>query len=206
MNPAERETVESNLSETLSLASDARLHRFTVEEYYRLAEHGILSPEQRVELIEGEVVDMTPAGSRHAMCVVRLTELFYLRLAGRMHAAIQNPIRLGAHSEPQPDVAVLRFADYSEAHPGPEDVLLVIEVADTSLLYDRRIKAALYGQAGIREYWLVNLEAESIELFRRPTKTGYGRKTIVRRGQSLSPLAFRDFRVEASEILGKPRS
>jgi Uma2 family endonuclease len=123
---------------------------FTVEEYHRMAEAGILSEDDRVELIEGELVTMSPIGSRHAACVARLTALLF-PVGGRGILWVQNPIRLGARSEPQPDVALLRYRPdfYASAHPGPEDVLLVVEVAETSADADRSLKIPLYARYGI---------------------------------------------------------
>jgi len=117
-------------------------HRFTVEEYHRMGQAGILSEDDRVELIEGEIVEMAPVGSRHAACVKRLNALLSRRAGGRALVSVQDPIRLGEHSEPQPDLALLKPREdfYAAAHPGPEDVLLVIEVAETSLEYDREVK------------------------------------------------------------------
>jgi len=176
---------------------------FTVEEYYRMAEAGILSEDDRVELIEGELVTMSPIGSRHAACVARLTALLF-PVEGRGILWVQNPIRLGARSEPQPDVTLLRYRPdfYASAHPGPEDVLLVVEVAETSADADRSLKIPLYARYGIPEAWLVDLLEERIEIYRHPTPQGYRSLHIAHRGETVSPTALPDLELSVDEILG----
>mgnify|MGYP005850732689 CR=1 FL=1 len=179
-------------------------HRFTVEEYHRMGTAGIFSEDDRVELIEGEIVEMSPIGSRHANCVRRLIYLLSRMTGERAVIDVQNPIRLGEYSEPQPDVTLLRPRPdfYAAAHPGPADVLLVIEVADTSADYDREVKVPLYALAGIPEVWLVELYAEQIEVYRQPLPHGYQEVQIVRRGQHLSPQAFPEPALAVDDILG----
>jgi len=176
---------------------------FTVEEYHRMAEAGILSEDDRVELIEGELVTMSPIGSRHAACVARLTALLF-PVEGRGILWVQNPIRLGARSEPQPDVALLRYRPdfYASAHPGPEDVLLVVEVAETSADADRSLKIPLYARYGIPEAWLVDLLEERIEIYRHLTPQGYRSLHIAHRGETVSPTALPDLELSVDEILG----
>jgi Uma2 family endonuclease len=176
---------------------------FTVEEYHRMAEAGILSEDDRVELIEGELVTMSPIGSRHAACVARLTALLF-PVEGRGILWVQNPIRLGARSEPQPDVTLLRYRPdfYASAHPGPEDVLLVVEVAETSADADRSLKIPLYARYGIPEAWLVDLLEEHIEIYRHPTPQGYRSLHIAHRGETVSPTALPDMELSVDEILG----
>ena len=130
--------------------------KFTVDEYYLMAEVGILKPAERVELIEGEIIVMPPIGPEHAWDVDRLNEILVSRAAGRYYVRNQNPVRLGDDTEPEPDVALLRRRPegYRAAHPSPADVLLVIEVADSSLEYDRNIKAHIYGRSGVPETWV----------------------------------------------------
>jgi Uma2 family endonuclease len=178
--------------------------RFAVEEYHRMAEAGILTEDDRVELIEGEIVEMAPIGSRHAACVKRLNRLFSQRVGERAIVDVQNPIRLGQHSEPQPDLSLLRPRQdfYASAHPGPQDVLLVIEVAETSADYDRQVKAPLYARAGVPELWLVDLQGQALEVFRSPTAAGYQETQRLSRGQLLSPQALDDLKVPVAEILG----
>lgn len=177
---------------------------FTVEEYHKLAEAGILVEDDRVELIDGEIVEMSPIGSRHQACVDWLTR----ECSGRLrHAAIvrvQGPIRTGDRSEPQPDVALLRPRQdfYAQEHPGPADVLLVIEVADTTADYDRHTKLPLYARAGIPEAWLINFPGGRIEVHREPSPDGYKLVRYVTRGENLAPLSFPDLDLAVDELLG----
>ena len=186
------------------MAIELKRRRFTVDDYYRMAEVGILTEDDRVELLDGEIVEMTPIGSDHAGHVKRLTALFTSRLGDRVIVSVQDPIRLSRHSEPQPDVALLRRrADfYSRAHPRPEDVLLLIEVADASVETDRRIKMPLYARAGLQEVWLVDLTTERVEVYREPTVEGYREMRALARGQGLAPQAFPDLALGVNDLLG----
>lgn len=193
----------------ISLASAAvsieDLRRFSVEEFDRLVEVGIVGDEERVELLEGVLVAMTPIGDEHAACVLRLTELLAARLAGRALIAIQNPIAL-PRSRPYPDVAVLRRrADYYRSgKPGPADIVLVIEVADTSLARDRNLKLPAYGQAGIPETWVVDLNSGVVMAGTRPGTEGYVLVTVHSRGDQLVVPGFSDVALTVGEILGPP--
>jgi Uma2 family endonuclease len=152
-----------------------RRHRLTVADYYRMAEVGILDPEARVELIDGEIIDMAPPGSPHAATVDYLTEVFARAAEGRASVRVQNPVRLSEYSEPQPDLALLRRRDdfYRERHPQPDDVLLIVEVAATSLRFDRETKLPLYARHGIPEVWLVDLESRRLSRYRAPQHGSY---------------------------------
>ncbi len=128
-------------------------HRFTVEDYYRMAETGVLRPAARVELLEGRIIDMSPIGPFHGGLVKRLSRTFNLKAKGRWIVSIQDPVRLDDRSEPEPDVMLLKPSpdDYTSRHPQPDDVFLLIEVSDTTLDYDREEKLPAYGRAGIAE-------------------------------------------------------
>jgi len=176
---------------------------FTVDAYQRLAELGILREDERVELIGGQVVEMTPIGGAHASCVRRLVHLFALHIAQVAMIDVQNPVVLGRHDAPQPDLALLRRrADGYPNHPRRSDTLLVIEVADSSVAYDRDIKIPLYARSGIPEAWLVNLPADHIEVYRQPASEEYSYSRTVRRGEVLSPLHFPNVTLAAADILG----
>lgn len=153
---------------------------FTVDDYHAMTRAGILSEDDRVELIEGEIVVMSPVGSRHAACVDILAELLIRAVDHRTAVRVQSPIGLGGSTEPQPDVCVLlrREDAYSESLPQPEDVLLVIEVSDTSLDFDRRVKARLYARHGIRQFWLVDLAGRTVEAHGGPGPDGYGERSV----------------------------
>ena len=150
-------------------------HRFTVDEYEQMIATGILKHDDRVELIRGEIREMSPIGDAHASRVNRLNSLLCLRTEGRAIVNVQNPIVL-ADSEPEPDFALLRYKPdfYESGKPTGADVLLVIEVSDSTLEFDREIKAPLYAEAGIPEYWIINLVEGCLEVYRSPESQGYG--------------------------------
>lgn len=181
-----------------------RRHYFAAAEYYRMADAGILKPDDRVELIEGEIIETSPIGKRHASCVDRVVNTVLGRLAGRAIVRVQNPVRLSEFSEPQPDVALLRPREdfYAAGHPGPDDVLLVVEVADTSAPYDRGAKVPLYARSGIPEVWLVDLTEDRIEIYANPSGGGYGDVRPAARGESVSSNAVAGLTSDAEEILG----
>src|SRR5215210_4225582 len=137
--------------------------RFTVHDYHRMGEAGILHEDDRVELIEGEIVEMAAIGTRHFSCVNGLTRLLIRSVGDEAIVSVQNPVRLNDHTEPQPDLTVIRERDYRESLPMPEDVLLLIEVSDTTLRYDRNLKLPLYARAGILEVWIVDLSGDLLE-------------------------------------------
>jgi hypothetical protein len=163
--------------------------RFTAEEYQLMGEAGILSRNDRLELIDGEVVAMTPIGHRHAACVTRATRELVLSVGDRAIVQPQSPIRLDLHNEPQPDVVLLRPRDdfYASRHRAPEDILLVIECADSSLEYDRDVKGPLYAAAGVPEYWLADLTTNVVTRYRSPEQGRYQSVEHLRRGQSIAP-------------------
>ena len=177
--------------------------RFSVKEYYLMAEAGILSPRDRVELIDGEIVQMAAMGSYHAGCVNTLNRLFMEMLGRRVVVSVQNPVRLGERSEPEPDVALLRpRADlYTESHPRPEDVMLIVEVSHSTVEYDRDVKTPLYAEAGIPELWLVNLDEDYIDGLSDPDGAGY--RTVRRyvRGERIAPALLPDAALDVSQIL-----
>ena len=177
---------------------------FNITEYYRMAEAGILSEDDRVELIEGEIIKMTPIGSRHAGCVSRLNALFNRLINETAIVSIQNPLRLSNFSEPQPDIALLKPRDdfYSSAHPTPSDVLLLIEVADKSLEYDRDIKLPLYAAASIPEVWLVNLIKDMIEIYIDPQDGMYREVRYFTRGETVSPLFNAKRTLSVDSVIG----
>ena len=177
---------------------------FTVAEYNRMGEAGILKEDDRVELIEGEIFEMSPIGRRHAACVGRLTNLFSRLLAESVIVWVQNPVVLNDYTEPQPDVALLRRREdfYERSLPAPDDVLLVVAVADTTLEYDRQIKVPLYARAGIREVWVVNLMDEQVEVYTRPADGAYQDVSRRGRGEGINSAAALDLTLNVDEILG----
>jgi Uma2 family endonuclease len=177
---------------------------FNVTEYYRMAAAGVFSEDDRVELIEGEIVEMNPIGSRHAACVGRLTEFLGRLIAGEAIVWVQNPVQVNDYSEPLPDVALLKRRDdfYAQANPQPWDVLLIIEVADSSVEYDRDIKIPLYAEAPIPEVWLINLPKETIEIYSQPIGDAYREIRIVKRGESLASQSIPNLIIDADVVLG----
>lgn len=178
--------------------------RFTVSEYLRMAEVGLLTEDDAVELIQGEIVEISPINVVHASTVKRLIRLLTQKLGSQVILGVQDPVRLTDQSLPQPDIAVLRERSdfYGGQHPGADAVLLIIEVADTSLEYDRNVKSALYASAGIDDYWIVNLRARRIEVYREPSPTGYRAATHLGAGETLSLLAFPDILLPVDDVLG----
>jgi Uma2 family endonuclease len=178
-------------------------HRFTVEDYHRMADTGVLKPDARVELLNGQIIDMAPIGPFHGGLTNRLNRLFTGFSRNRFLVSAQNPVRLDEHSEPQPDLMLLKPAadDYTSRLPGPQDVFLLIEVADSTLAFDRREKLPAYGRAGIGEVWIINLPEQCVEIYREPHFTGYGVNTIHKQNATVSPQAFPDATVEVSVLL-----
>jgi Uma2 family endonuclease len=157
-------------------------HRLTVADYHRLGDAGILGKDDRVELLDGQLVDMSPIGPRHALAVDALTELLVHAVAGRAHVRVQNPVTLDSGSEPQPDLTVVRrpWSGYPRAHPGPADILLLIEVADSSLELDLGAKRAIYARAGIAEFWIVDLTTDTVLVHRDADGDAYRSVTLAR--------------------------
>lgn len=160
---------------------------FSVTEYHRLADAGILTEDDRVELIHGEIVEMSPINSPHADCVDKLSEWFILNFHGKAVTRVQNPITLSDHSEPEPDIllAKIKPEGYKSAHPVAEEVLIIVEVADTSLDKDRHIKLPLYATSEIQEAWLVNLNDQTIEIHTQPSAKGYAQIRIYHPGDTI---------------------
>jgi len=160
-------------AERIRVAASLPRHRWTVTDFDRMLISGLLDETDRVELIEGELIDMTPIGSRHANLVDVLTQILVRRLPAGCRVRVQNPIRLGDLSEPQPDIAVVRDRSYAAAHPEAADVLLLIEVADTTLEFDRDIKLPLYARHGIPECWLIDVAGSQLSIHREPAEGEY---------------------------------
>ena len=167
---------------------------------------GILHEDERVELIDGEIIHMAAMGARHGRCVNDLAEWLIPRLLGRARVTVQTPVRLGLRQEPEPDIAVLRRRPdrYGTALPGPEDILLVIEVADTSLAYDRDVKLLRYAAAGIPEVWIIDLDGARVLVYRRPHAGSYEHTETVARSGALVPEAFPDLALAVAELLDTP--
>ncbi len=183
-----------------------RLKKFSVDDYYRMADVGILSPDERVELLCGEVIEMSPTAIRHAACVDKLTTLFAVGTNGRAHVRIQGPVRIDNMNLPEPDVALLKLRpdEYTTGHPKPDDVLLIIEVADTSIETDRKVKLPIYAAAAIPEVWIVDLAASAIEVYRSPRAHTFTECSVLKAGASISPLAFPDMEIPVAALYSRP--
>jgi Uma2 family endonuclease len=177
-------------------------HRISVDEYYRMAEVGLLQPGARVELIEGEIIDMAPIGSPHAGIVNVLTTTLVRAVGDRAVVSVQLPVRLSDRSEPQPDVALLKpRADfYRSRHPTAADVLLLIEVSDTTLRFDRGEKLALYARHGVPEVWIVDIQARQVHCMRGPAGEAYQSSTTLNVGQKLRVAELPDVAFDVSVL------
>ncbi|WP_025321175.1 Uma2 family endonuclease [Deferrisoma camini] len=176
---------------------------FTVDEFHRMAEAGILGEDDRVELIEGELIEMTPIGSRHAACVKRILHTLAPHSGNPWLLSVQDPIALDPRTELQPDIALLKPRPdyYASAHPRPRDVVLIIEVADTSAAADREVKLPLYAKAGIPEVWLVDLPGGVIEVYRDPGETAYRTAQTLHPGDPTLPIPGTSLRLAPEQVL-----
>ncbi|MBI5876886.1 MAG: Uma2 family endonuclease [Chloroflexi bacterium] len=180
------------------------LRPFSADEYEAMTRSGLLGEDDRCELLEGEIIEMSPIGSRHASVVARLTELLIEVVARAAIIWTQNPVRLNDFSEPQPDVAVLRRDEsrYAGALPVPTDIQVLIEVSDTSLEVDRTIKLPLYARNGIPTVWLINLADDVVEAYTDPIESAYATQRVARRGERLSLPRFPDSSMSVDDVLG----
>ncbi|ACY48100.1 Uma2 family endonuclease [Rhodothermus marinus] len=189
------------------MAEPVTRYRFTVEEFHRMGEAGIFREDDRLELIEGELVRMSPVGSRHAACVKRLVDLFLpLQASRKVLLGVQDPVRLDDRTEVYPDVSLLRWRSdyYASGHPGPEAVWLVVEVSETSLAYDREVKVPLYARAGVPEAWVVDVEGRALWVYRMPEGAVYLEVFRLGVGEEIAPQAFPEHRLRVQDILGIP--
>jgi Uma2 family endonuclease len=167
-------------------------HKFTTQQYHLMHDAGVFGHGDRFELINGEITEMSPIGRKHAVCVTRLNELFFSRLLGKVQIWSQNPIRLEDKSEPQPDLAILKRRDdfYAEALPTPADILLIIEVSDSTIAYDREVKMPLYAAAGIPEMWLFDVNEQVIFGYSQPSARGYKKMQRFEQDDKFFMIAF----------------
>ena len=180
--------------------------RFSVDEYYAMAEAGILARDERVELIDGEIITMSPIGNLHGAGVDRATNLIVPLVTGCAIVRVQAHVRLADDCQPEPDLSLLSYRDdfYSEEAPGPSDVLLLIEVADSSPSYDRNRKLPLYARHDIPEVWIENIPDRVIEAHRNPVNGEYTQTRTYRPGETITPQAFPDLELPVSQLMGVP--
>ena len=179
-------------------------HQFTVAQYDQMIAAGVFYEDERLELLEGEIITMSPIGMFHAACVKRLNQIFSQQLGTKTIVGIQDPIHLDRYSEPEPDIALLhpRPDFYVAGHPEPEDIFLLVEVSETSLEYDREVKLPLYARAGIMEIWIVDVEQAVLEVYRQPVADGYTETLRLAKGETISPMAFPDLTIQVEQITG----
>lgn len=175
-------------------------YRLTTNDYHKMAEVGILDKNSRVELINGAMITMPPIGSTHAYTVDQLNRILTKKANMTQMVRIQNPIQLGQHDEPEPDIAIVKDNNYADTHPTAEDVILVIEVSDTTLSYDRSVKGELYAKHDICEYWIINLKDKQIEIYTQPKDGQYQETQITRGNRSLSPLSLSNITLTAQAL------
>ena len=189
----------------MSVAMDEfpRRHRITVEEYFRMAEVGLLAPDARVELIEGEIIDMPPIGNPHETAVSRLLRLLILAVEERANVRCQSSLVLGKYSAPEPDFALYVYREdfYEHERPTVADTLLVIEVSETSLRYDLQTKMKLYARHGVRELWVLDTAGKRLHVLRRPTDTGYDETLVIDHPTRLPIAALPDIEIDVSSLL-----
>lgn len=186
----------------LAAISTPAKYRLSVEQYYKMAEAGILGIEQRTELIEGEIIEMSAIGTKHAICVSNLAELLTVQTIQIAHVRQQNPIHLSDRSEPQPDIVLVKrpSSRYADCHPQPEDIFLLIEVSDSTLKYDREVKLPLYAKAEIAEVWIVNIEEQVFEVYRSLNQDRYEQVKIYGKGEVVSMSMFENIVISVNEI------
>ena len=184
-------------------ATQTPRRRFTVAEYYALGDAGILAHTERVQLLDGDIIVMPPIGNRHQSGTDRINYTMGIDLQGRAIVRNQGPVHLDESSAPQPDLTLLRWRDdfYETAHPGPADVLLLIEVADSTLAFDRTTKLRLYAQAGIPEVWIVNLRDRRVEAYTEPLDGEYANVRYFEIGDTVSPQRFPDIALPVARII-----
>jgi len=212
MNQTAFSISEETLKKISSLKHTPPVRRLSVAEYHKMGEVGILSEDERIELIDGVIIEMSPIGSEHAATVKKLNQLFSNSLSpSEAMIGIQDPVILDDGTEPQPDISILRSKDdaYASEHPRPSDVLLIVEVADTSVEEDRTIKLPRYAACGIPEVWLVNIPEKKIEAYHTPVgekeNAGYKIRVEYRESDTLSPAAFPNIKIAVAAVLPKAR-
>jgi len=176
---------------------------FTVDEYYRMDDAGIFKPDARLELIEGEIFEMSAIGNRHAACVNSAMALFAEAFGKRAIVSGQNPVLLSNYSVPQPDVVLAKLRDdfYFNKRLSVEDTFLVVEVSDTTRVYDRKIKLPLYARAGVPEVWIEDLQKNRLLVFRNPAGSTFSSSLVLNRNNTVSPLAFPDTSFSVGDLL-----
>jgi Uma2 family endonuclease len=199
-----RRNHDYNAGAGATMAVEITRRRFTVDEYHRMACAGILTEDDRVELLDGEIVQMPPIGPGHSGSTIFLTRLFMRLFGDDAEVSVQNPVHLAERSEPKPDVALLhpRADSYRRSHATAEEIFLAVEVSDSTLDLELRVKVPMYGRAGVPEVWLIDLPHAVVHVYREPSPDGYRLTRTARRGERIAPLAFPDREVAVEDLLG----
>jgi Uma2 family endonuclease len=200
-----------SMKTAIEASSSIHLKYWTVQDYYRMSDLGILDPNERTELIDGQIIIMTAKGTPHVTTLQLLARNLQEQLGEIALIRTQDPIRLDNFSEPEPDLAIVKgtILDYGEHHPVPDDIYLVIEVADSTLKQDCQVKDKLYarwrslspGESNIAEYWVVDIKNRQVNIFRDPTATGYTSQLILTETHSISPITFPEIILSIASIL-----
>lgn len=185
--------------------STTDLRLWTVMEYRQMTTAGVLSPDERIELIEGQLLQMAAKGTAHSAAVTRIDRILSAQLADRALLRLQDPVQLTNFSEPEPDLAVVQLdpQDYEDHHPTPSEIFLLIEVADSTLKRDLEIKAPLYARSQIPDYWVLDVQERCLYVLQQPRETGYERLEVLQPEAWVSPLAFPDCRVRVADFLSQ---
>ena len=187
-----------------TLLAPQNIKRWSVEDYHKLSEFGLLDPNERTELISGQIVIMAAKGTPHVVTLQLLAQQLDNFLQDQSYfARTQDPIQLDDLSEPEPDLVIVKgdILTYTDHHPYPEDIQLIVEIADTTLQKDCEVKDKLYAQSNIAEYWVVDLKNRQLHIFQQPTQAGYNSHLILREDNQISPLFFSDLRIAIASIL-----
>ena len=181
------------------------IRQITVTEYHQMAEMGIFHPEERLELISGQIIKMAARGTAHEAAITRTQRILNQRLGNKVLIRTQSPIKLDDYSEPEPDIAVVKtnVLDYEDHHPQPSEVFLVIEIADSSLKYDREVKTLAYAKSGIIDYWILDINGRKLYVYRLPNSEGYQSESILAENLTISPLAFPECKIMIKELFRK---
>lgn len=185
------------------VAAPVELRLLTVQDYHRMVESGILAPDERVELIEGQIFHQAQRGTSHCAAITRIKRVFHRKLADKALICLQNPVQLSDFSEPEPDVAIVKLdpLDYEDHHPTPAELFLLIEVSDSTLKRDLEIKAPAYARSGVGECWVLDVKGRCLYVLREPEADGYGVELRLRDGEAIAPLSFPDCQVQVSDFL-----
>ncbi|MDX2099981.1 MAG: Uma2 family endonuclease [Leptolyngbyaceae cyanobacterium bins.59] len=187
----------------MTISTAIEIYQLSVHDYHQMIESGILAPGEHVELLEGQLIKMAPKGTAHSAAVSRVVDVLSNCLEKRALLRFQDPIQLNDYSEPEPDVAIVQPnpSYYEDHHPSPAEVFWLIEVSDTTLAYDCGPKALAYGRSGILEYWVLDINARKLHVYRSPDTNGYQSETILAEGLTIAPLSFPDREIRVGEFL-----